>query len=65
MNLREIITRAWNDAAFKRDLLSNPKDVIEASMGVTLPAEVRIYVHEDSDTDIHLVLPRSPGATRK
>lgn len=60
-DIEGIIQRAWADSTFRERLLANPKAVIEDALGVTLPDEVNVYIHEESDTDIHLVLPRRPA----
>ncbi|MBU0492017.1 MAG: NHLP leader peptide family RiPP precursor [Chloroflexi bacterium] len=60
MDLHELINRAWHDDAFKRELLANPKAVIERALGVVLPDEVNIHVHEQTPTEVHLVLPMPP-----
>jgi hypothetical protein len=63
IGIQDIIRRAWTDSEFKRSLLDNPKDVLEHFLGVTLPSEVTIYVHEETDTEIHLVLPKSSASS--
>src|SRR5690242_18533589 len=57
MDLREIISRALADSDFRCSLLSDPKAVIERCLGVSLPPEVKLWVHQDTETEIHLVLP--------
>ncbi len=53
-------SRAREDAGFRERLLAKPKETIEQEFGVTLPAEHEIFVHEETDTATHLVLP-PPG----
>jgi hypothetical protein len=60
MELSDLVKRAWEDAAFKRRLLSDPRATIEEALGVILPAGLNIYVHEQTSTDLHLVLPMPP-----
>ena len=60
MDMQEIINRAWNDPEFKQQLLANPKRAIEDTLGVTLPAEIEIFVHEQTPTALHLILPMKP-----
>jgi len=60
MDLQKLITRAWEDEAFKQELLSNPRAAIEEALGVTLPEGIEIYVHEQTPTTVHLVLPMPP-----
>ena len=68
MDLQELITRAWEDKAFKQELLDNPRAAIEKALGVSLPEGIEIYVHEQTPTTVHLVLPmppQSPGPPKK
>ena len=60
MEMHEIITRAWQDEAFKQKLLAEPKSTIEEMLGVTLPDEIEIFIHEQTPTALHLILPMAP-----
>ena len=60
MDLQDLIARAWEDEAFKRELLSDPKATIEKALGITFPEGIEIYVHEQTPTQVHLVLPMKP-----
>ena len=60
MELSDLIKRAWQDTEFKRALLSDPRTTLEKALGVSLPAGLRIYIHEQTPTDLHLVLPMPP-----
>lgn len=59
---RDLNERAWNDEAFRRELLSNPKQTIEKMSGRTLPGQTRVSVLEDTADTIHFVLRRKPVA---
>ena len=60
MELSDLIKRAWQDAEFKRALLNTPRATLEDALGITFPAGLNIYVHEQTPTDLHLVLPMAP-----
>jgi hypothetical protein len=60
MDLSSLIKRAWDDPEFKRQLLAEPKRTIERELGITLPAEIRIFIHEQTPTTLHLILPIKP-----
>ena len=60
MELSELLKQAWRDEAFKRQLLRAPRATLESALGITLPAELNIYIHEQTPTDLHLVLPMPP-----
>ena len=57
-----IIAKAWKDEAYKQELLTNPKAVIEREFGVEFPADVKVQVVEENPTSLHFVLPVSPVA---
>lgn len=57
-----VIAKAWTDPAFKQHLLQNPREALAAE-GITVDPNVKIFVHENSDTQIHYVLPQGPGKT--
>lgn len=49
--------RAESDAAFRALLLEDPSTAMSELLGMPVPDAVRITVHEESPTDIHLVIP--------
>ncbi|MEH1770608.1 NHLP leader peptide family RiPP precursor [Nostoc sp.] len=55
-----IIAKAWKDEAYKQELLTNPKAVIEREFGVEFPADVNVQILEENPTSLHFVLPVSP-----
>ena len=56
---RTVVAKAMKDAGFRELLLKNPKAAIQKELGIELPPEVSVQVHENSPTVIHLVLPQS------
>ena len=52
----QIASKAEMDSAFKKRLLHNPSAVFKES-GVEIPPGVTVKIHEDSDREIHFVLP--------
>lgn len=55
---RAVIERAWADAAFKAKLLKSPQPTLEREAGLKFPAGAGVKVLEDTDGQVHLVLPR-------
>lgn len=45
-----------NNPTFREHLISNPHIAVGELIGMDIPATVNITVHEESLTDIHLVL---------
>jgi len=60
MDFKALIQKAWRDESFKHRLLADPKTTIEDELGVPLPPDVEIFIHEQTPTEVHLVLPMKP-----
>jgi hypothetical protein len=58
-----IIAQSWKDEAYKQEILSNSKTVIEREFGVQLPAEINVQVLEENPTTLYFVLPMRPIST--
>ncbi|MEH1770611.1 NHLP leader peptide family RiPP precursor [Nostoc sp.] len=55
-----IIAKAWKSEAFKQELLTNPKAIIEQEFGVEFPADLNVSVREENSTTLYFVLPLRP-----
>jgi hypothetical protein len=55
----KLVKKAWDDPAFKAQLLERPNAALAAA-GVPVPAGVTVKVLEDTDKVVHLVLPPKP-----
>ena len=55
-----IIAQAWKDEAYKKELFSNPKAVIEREFNVQLPSEMGVQVLEENPTTLYFVMPMRP-----
>ena len=53
----QILSKAEVDADFRARLIADPRAVISAETGTTIPEGFSVVVHEDSATTAHLVLP--------
>ena len=52
-----LIGKASDDKAFRTLLVNDPRQAVESEFGVTLPADISLHVHEETDDQAHLVLP--------
>jgi hypothetical protein len=57
MNMAQIVTRAWEDPAFKQELLNNPKAVL-AEAGVEVPDNVDLKILEETPNNLYLIVPK-------
>lgn len=56
--LREhLLLRAADDESFRNLLLSDPKGAVKSAFGIEAPDSINVHVHEETSTDIHLVVP--------
>lgn len=63
-NYRElIIKKAWEDAAFKEQLLANPKAAVLEAFGIDVPDTLEVEVVEDTANKLFFVLPQNPEVT--
>lgn len=53
----QLIARSFEDEAFKKELLANPKAVVEKELGTKLPEGIEIKVLEETETTLYMVLP--------
>ena len=57
-SVREFIAgKAGEDEAFRKALLADPLGTVEAEVGIKMPGGLSLVVHEDSNDELHLVLP--------
>ena len=55
----KMVAKAWRDPAFKAKLLADPHAALKDA-GISVPAGVTVKVVENTDTDVHFVLPPKP-----
>jgi hypothetical protein len=56
---RRVQERAASDPDFRAELKANPRAALESELGVPIPEQVSVQVHEESFSELHLVLPPS------
>ena len=56
-----LIEKCWKDPEFKKQIVSDPKGMLERHIAQKLPADLKIFIHEeDANTCIFLCRPRPP-----
>ena len=55
----ELVTKAQNDNEFRRLLLADPTRAVGECLGINIPSDFELHVHEETETEHHLVLPNS------
>lgn len=58
----KIIATAWQDDAFRKRLLSDPKGLFEERLNIKLPPSLQISVHEETENRLYFVIPAKPLA---
>lgn len=57
---RQLTEKACVDSDFRRQLLVNPRDVIQQEFGIYVPDHIEVRVHESDLHTLHLALPPGP-----
>ncbi|CAN7350927.1 MULTISPECIES: NHLP leader peptide family RiPP precursor [unclassified Paenibacillus] len=57
----KIIQKAWEDEAFKQQLLANPKAALKQAFNITLPDDIKVKAVEETSTEFVLVIPTNPS----
>jgi hypothetical protein len=58
---RRIREKAFADPAFRAELKENPRAALEHELGTEIPGDVTVTVHEETLTELHVVLPAGEG----
>ncbi len=61
----QILTRAAEDDEFRARLVNDPTSAIESELGVNVPGNVTVHVHQDSQAEVNLVLPPKKHLTEE
>src|SRR5580700_5016790 len=56
-----LIEKCWKDPEFRAEVLKDPKGMLEAFLGKSLPADFQVHVHEEDAKTLHLALPPLPS----
>lgn len=59
-----LIRRAQSDDAFRAELRRDPRGLVERELGLMLPKNLHIQLHEETPQVLHLVLPLSPAVVQ-
>src|SRR5215469_11074733 len=56
-----LIEKCWKDPEFKREVVKDPKGMFERHIGQKLPADLKIFIHEEDASTLHFSLPPAPS----
>jgi len=56
-----LIQKCWKDADFKKQVVSDPKGMLEHHIGQKLPAQLKIVIHEEDVNTLHFSIPPAPS----
>jgi hypothetical protein len=57
-----LIEKCWKDPEFKKAVVSDPKGALERHTGQKVPAQVKIFIHEEDANTLHLTIPVAPSS---
>jgi hypothetical protein len=56
-----LIEKCWKDPDFKKQVMSDPKGMLERHTGQKLPTQLKILIHEEDANTLHFSLPPAPS----
>jgi hypothetical protein len=56
-----LIEKCWKDPDFKKQIVSDPKEMLERYTGQKLPKQVQIFIHEEDANTLHFSIPPAPS----
>ncbi|HEX8896351.1 MAG TPA: NHLP leader peptide family RiPP precursor [Terriglobales bacterium] len=56
-----LIEKCWKDPEFKKQVISDPKGMLERHNGQKLPAQIKIFIHEEDANTLHFSIPPAPS----
>src|SRR5690242_21919517 len=56
-----LIEKAWKDPEFKKQVVSDPKGTFEKHFGQKLPEQLKISIHEEDASTLHISIPPAPS----
>jgi predicted metalloprotease len=56
-----LIEKCWRDPEFKREVVKDPKGMLERHTGQKLPTDLKIFIHEEDVNTLHFALPPAPS----
>ena len=56
-----LIAKCWKDPEFKKEVVTDPKGMLERHIGQKLPANLKIFIHEEDANNLHFSLPPAPS----
>jgi len=56
-----LIEKCWKDPEFKKQIVADPKGMLERHIGQKLPANLKILIHEEDTHTMHFSLPPAPS----
>jgi hypothetical protein len=60
-----LITKAWQDDAFKQELIANPRAVYQSELGQSIPENLQIKVLEENSNTLYLIVPQKPEVSEE
>jgi hypothetical protein len=56
-----LIEKCWKDPEFKKQVISDPKGMLERHTGQKLPTQIKIFIHEEDANTLHFSIPTAPS----
>jgi len=55
------VLKSWEDEAFRREFLADPKKMLEREIGQKIPEGIQVQALEETGNKIYFVIPQKPA----
>jgi len=59
-----LVLKSWEDDAFRREFIANPKKMLGKELGQPVPENVEIHALEETGNKIYFIIPQKPAAPK-
>src|SRR6516165_4467955 len=60
-----LVQKCWKEPEFRKQVVGDPKGMLEKHLGRKLPEQVKIFIHEEDANTLHLAIPPAPANLSK
>jgi len=56
-----LVQKCWKEPEFRKQVVGDPKGMLEKHLGRKLPEQVKIFIHEEDANTLHLSISPAPS----
>jgi hypothetical protein len=56
-----LIEKCWKDPEFKKAIVNDPRGMLEDRLGLKMPPDLKIFIHQEDADTLHFSIPPVPA----